>query len=409
MTRDEGQLIFPPMERVIYGKPAAQAVREEAERLKASRIFLVVSRTLNTTTDEIQKVRDALGGRYAGTFDGVPQHTTRTSAIAVAMAAAEAGADLLVAIGGGSVVDVVKIAIMCIEHEITAEAGLDGYERVGSEGGVITQKHFRSPRVRTVVVPTTLSGGEYNMGALVTDTSRGWKQTFAHPEMMPRSIILDAAIARHTPETLWLGSGTRAMDHGIEALLSPAGNPLVDAVVTQGIADLAQGLVKSRAAPDDLELRALCQRGSWLAAFGLQCRVPMGASHAIGHVLGGTIGVPHYLITPTLMPHVLRYNKPVTQEAQSVLARALGEEGTDAADALERLVARLGLPGRLADVGVQPSDFPKIADVAVKSVFARSNPRPLARPQDVIDLLETQGSVSSMEARDRIAAPQRGV
>lgn len=390
MTREKGQLNFPPMERVIFGKPAAQAVVEEAERLKASRVFLVVSRTLNTTTDEIEKVRAALGERYAGAFDGVPPHTTRTSAIAVALAAAEASADLLVAIGGGSVVDVVKIAIMCMEHEITTEEGLDGFERVGAEGGVVVQKHFRSPSVRTVVVPTTLSGGEYNMGALVTDTRRGWKQTFAHPEMMPRSIILDAAITRHTPETLWLGSGTRSMDHGIEALLSPAGNPLVDVVVTQGIALLAENLVKSRAAPDDLAVRALCQRGSWLAAFGLQCRVPMGASHAIGHVLGGTIGVPHYLITPALMPHVLRYNKPATREAQAVLAQALGEAGADAADALERLVARLGLPGRLTDLGVQASDFPKIADVAVKSVFARSNPRPLAKPQDVVDLLETE-------------------
>jgi len=133
--------------------------------------------------------------------------------------------------------------------------------------------------------------------------------------MMPRSIILDPAITRHTPETLWLGSGTRSMDHGIEALLSRSGNPLVDAVVIQGIALLAENLVKSRGAPDDLEVRALCQRGSWLAAFGLQCRVPTGASHAIGHVLGGTIGVPHYLITPVLMPHVLRYNKPATLEA----------------------------------------------------------------------------------------------
>jgi len=70
---------------------------------------------------------------------------------------------------------------------------------------------FRTPKVRMIAIPSTLSGGEYNSGALVTDTGRKLKQIFNHPMMMPRSIILDPAITRHTPEKLWLGSGTRAM------------------------------------------------------------------------------------------------------------------------------------------------------------------------------------------------------
>ena len=72
---------YPPMDQVIFGKPAGQALREEAEKRDAKRVFLIVSRTLNTQTDEIEKIRNALGGRYAGTFDGVPQHTTRASAV----------------------------------------------------------------------------------------------------------------------------------------------------------------------------------------------------------------------------------------------------------------------------------------------------------------------------------------
>ena len=72
---------YPPMDQVIFGKPAGEALREEAERRDAKRVFLIVSRTLNTQTDEIEKIRKALGSRYAGTFDGVPQHTTRASAV----------------------------------------------------------------------------------------------------------------------------------------------------------------------------------------------------------------------------------------------------------------------------------------------------------------------------------------
>ena len=103
--RVSGSHQYPTMESVIYGKPAAEALREEAERLDAKRVYLIASRTLNTTTDEIEKIRKALGERHAGTFDGVPQHTTRNTVTQIARLAREARADLVVAIGGGSVVE----------------------------------------------------------------------------------------------------------------------------------------------------------------------------------------------------------------------------------------------------------------------------------------------------------------
>jgi maleylacetate reductase len=84
-----GSYQYPAMDSVIYGKPAAEALREEAERLGAKRVFLIASRTLNTTTDEIEKIRSALGDRYAGTFDGIPQHTTREVVVQTAARAKE--------------------------------------------------------------------------------------------------------------------------------------------------------------------------------------------------------------------------------------------------------------------------------------------------------------------------------
>jgi len=249
--RAAGSHQYPAMDSVIYGKPAAEALREEAERLDARRVFLIASRTLNTGTDEIEKIRASLGDRYAGTFDGIPQHTTREVVVQAAAHAREAGADLIVAIGGGSVVDAAKIILMCIEHEIVDQHGLDGYEttperRFGA---------FRNPKVRMIAIPGTLSGGEYNSGSLVTDTRRKLKQIFNHPMMMPRTIILDPAITRYTPEKLWLGSGTRAMDHGIEAICSIRGNPLVDSVCLSGLRFLHDGLLRTKANPDDAQAR----------------------------------------------------------------------------------------------------------------------------------------------------------
>jgi len=378
---------FPPMEYVIYGKPAAEAVREEAERIEARRVFLIASRTLNTKTDEVDKIRESLGDRYAGTFDQVPQHTTRASAVAAAARAMEAKADLLVAVGGGSVVDAAKIILMCIEHAITEESGLDGFEVVSTPQGP-RPGPFRNPSVRMIAVPSTLSGGEYNAGTLVTDTRRKLKQIFYHPLMMPRSIILDPAITRHTPEKLWLGSGTRAMDHGIEAVCSINGNPLVESACLGGLRYLYDGLLRTKANPDDLEARQFCQFGSWMSAFGLQSRVPMGASHAIGHVLGGTCDVPHYLCTAVMMPSVLRFNQPVTVVAQKKIAEAFRSPDGDASDAFSVLVQSLGLPQRLSDVGVTDDKFNLIGENAMLSVFTKSNPRPIKGPHDIVEILK---------------------
>ena len=375
---------YPAMESVIYGKPAAEALREEAERLDARRVHLIVSRTLNTRTDEIEKIREGLGERYAATFDSIPQHTTREVVVQIARQAKEAGADLMVAIGGGSVVDAAKIVLMCVEHEIFEQDGLDGYEttperRLGP---------FRNPKVRMIAIPSTLSGGEYNSGTLVTDARRKLKQIFNHPMMMPRTIILDPAITKYTPEKLWLGSGTRAMDHGIEAVCSVRGNALVDTVCLQGLRYLHEGLLRTRENPDDEAARIHCQLGSWMSAFGLQARVPMGASHAIGHVLGGTCDVPHYFCTAVMMPSVLRYNRPATEAAQKRVAAALGAPELDAGEAFGSFIARLGLPRRLADVGVGEDRFELIGKNAMLSIFTRSNPQPIRAPDDVIEILK---------------------
>jgi len=136
------------MESVIYGKSAAEALREEAERLNAKRIYLIVSRTLNTKTDEIDKIRKALGDRHAETFDGIPQHTTREVVVKTAKRAKESKADLVVAIGGGSVVDAAKIVLMCMEHEIFEQDGLDGFETTPER----RFGHFRTPKVRMIAI-----------------------------------------------------------------------------------------------------------------------------------------------------------------------------------------------------------------------------------------------------------------
>lgn len=385
-----GTHLFPTMERVIFGKPMADAVSGEAARLGKKRVFLIVSRTLNTQTDAIAKLRDALGERFAGLFDGIPQHTSREVVATAARAALNAQADLLVAVGGGSVVDAAKMISLCMEHRLTDPRleGLEAFETRPGPDGRPTRTEFRGPSVRMIAVPSTLSGGEYNAACLVTDTQRKLKQSFFHPLMMPLAIVLDPQLALHAPETLWIGSGTRAMDHAIEALCSRAGNPLVDAAVLEGIRRMAEALPRSRANPNDVEARREGQVASWLCSYGLQSRVPMGASHAIGHVLGGTCDVPHYLCTPVMMPGILRFNEPATEEAQRLLAAALGQPGQPASEAFRAFARSLGLPTSLAEVGVGREQFDLISRNTMTEFFIFSNPRKVRTPQEVLEILE---------------------
>jgi alcohol dehydrogenase class IV len=178
------------------------------------------------------------------------------------------------------------------------------------------------------------------------------------------------------------------MDHGIEALCSADGNPFVDAVVLRGIRLLSDYLPRAKGDPGDLETRRQCQFGSWLASFGLRARVPMGASHAIGHVLGGSCRVPHYLCTPVMMASVLKFNRPASEHAQILLAEALRKPAAPAADAFVEFVAELGLPQRLADVGVARSEFPLIARLSMQEIFIHTNPRPIRDADAVMEILD---------------------
>lgn len=386
--RNKGTHLFPMMDRVVFGRPAEAAIAAEAERLGAKRVFLIVSRTLNTTTPEITKIAEALGERYAGVFDGVAQHTTREGAMHTTRAAREAGADLIIAIGGGSVVDIAKITTLCLEHDITEEDGLDDFAVQVDDEGRRTIANFKGPTVRMIAVPSTLSGGEYNAGCLVTDSRRKLKQTFYHQKMMPLVIILDPNLLRYAPQALLLGSGTRAMDHAIEALCAKHGTPLSDAAVLRGIELMREWLPRAQVDRNDMEAATQCMVASWLCSFGLQARVPMGASHAIGHVLGGTCDVPHFLCTPVMMPGILAYNLPVTGEAQKKLATALGHPEMSAADAFRAFCKSLGLPTSLREVGVGEDQFDLIARNTMTEFFIFSNPRSIKDPAGVLEILK---------------------
>ena len=383
-----GRVVFGAMEAVVFGKAAADTIAEEAQRLGAERVFLITSGTLNRTTDEIARVRHALGDRFAGLLDRMPPHTPRRAVIEAAAMARDAGTDLIATIGGGSVTDGAKAARLCLANDVRTPEGLDDHRPVTRPDGTLGPPSSQPPSVPQITVPTTLSAGEFSAIAGVTDERRRVKELFRHPLLMARVVLLDPAVTMHTPEWLWLSTGIRAVDHCVEGICSGEAHPYGDAQALHGLALLTRGLQRVKADPTDLEARLDCQVGAWLSMGPLAGGVPMGASHGIGYVLGAVFDIPHGHTSCIMLPAVMRWNKPVNAERQALVAAAMGHPGEDAGDVLDTFIGGLGMPRSLAAVQVTSESFPHIAEEAMATPWVPRNPRLIAGPAQVREILE---------------------
>jgi len=379
---------FPPMESVIYGRPFAEALKEQVEQSGANSVFLLASGTLNRETDMVEQVRRALGNRLAGVCARIGAHTPRIDVVEAANAARAAGADLLVTVGGGSVTDAAKMVAFCLGNDVTDPAELDNYRAQVSADGKIVRPQTRPPAVRTVAVPTTLSAGEYTASAGCTDTVRHVKESFGHPMMMPKSVVLDPRATIHTPEWLLLSTGIRAVDHAVEDICSPECQPISEGASYHALKLLGRGLSGVKADPLDLDARLDAQLGAWMSMVGSQTGVPKGASHGIGHVLGGTAHVPHGYTSCVMLPHVLRFNAAVNADRQALVSEALGRPGEPAGDVVAALIAGLGLPARLRDVDVKEEQLDRIAELSMHDRWIHTNPRKIDGPAVVRQLLD---------------------
>jgi maleylacetate reductase len=352
------------------------------DRLRASRAFLMVSGTLNRTTGEIEKIRQALGPRCVGTFDAMPPHTPRAAVVAAAEQARAAGADLIVTVGGGSITDGAKAVQLCLANDIST---VDDIDRIRAIKGVAPP--MNAPVVRQISVPTTIAGGEFSAMAGVTEERSKVKEMLRHDLVMPRAAILDPAVTVHTPEWLWLSTGIRAVDHCVEGLCSREAHPFADAQAVKGLSMLTQALPRVKADPRDLDARMDCQIGTWLSMGPLSSGVPMGASHGIGYVLGAVYDVPHGYTSCVMLPSVLRWNKQDNAERQALVAAAMGQPGRDAADVLDEFIRSLGMPRSLREVRIEPAHFDRIAELAMATPWIPRNPRRIDSPAQVREIL----------------------
>jgi maleylacetate reductase len=383
-----GTYRFPQMEAVIFGKPYLEALAAEIDQLDARAVFLLASGTLARETDLVERLKAMLGNRFAGLSATIGAHTPRTDVVAAANTAREVRADLIVTLGGGSVTDAAKMVGLCLGNEVTQAHELDHFRATIAADGTTRRPPVKPPGARMIAIPTTLSAGEFSAGAGCTDTVRHVKESFGHPEMIPRAVILDPAATRYTPEWLFLSTGIRAVDHAVEDICSVDGQPISEGAAFHALRLLGKGLPAVKVEGGDLDARLDCQIGAWMSMVGSQTGVSKGASHGIGHVLGGTAGVPHGYTSCVMLPHVLRFNHPVNADKQVRVSEAFGRPGEPAADVVSALIAALGLPTRLRDVGVKADQLDLIAENSMHDRWVHTNPREIDGPAAIRALLD---------------------
>jgi maleylacetate reductase len=370
-------------QRVIYGRAAAEALDEEVQAAKAQRVLLTTTRSL-TAGELVAGVARTLGERCVGKFDAIRAHTPRESVLAGAEQARMQQADLIVAIGGGSVIDCAKAMLLCLWRDVRRSEDMDRLLAAPLESSAWDAD---PQRVQMLAVPTTLSAAEFSTSAGVTDVARSRKQRFNHPLLVPKSVVLDPVATLDTPQELLLSSGMRAMDHAVERWLSIAPTPYADAVSSQAMGMLAQALPAIGRRPDDLQARLEAQLAAWLSTLGEAARASVGASHGLGYILGAMRGVPHGITSCITLPAVLAWNEPVNGERQRLVSEKLGKPERRACEAMREFIAALALPYRLRDIDITEADLPVLARAYDGTGPINTNPRPVRGPQDLLEIL----------------------
>jgi len=379
-------------ERIIYGRPAAEVIAEEAERLEARRVFLVSSRHLSGDNGPVANIAKALGARHAGTYGKAESHTPKEIVVEAANQAREVKADLLVSVGGGSVTDTVKIMQRCLWHNFTTVEQLVPNRMFGVHQvpGLDPSRHPPSmdDAIRMIAVPATYSAAEFNFGGSVLNRTTRAKEAHAHPLMIPRTVVLDPRVTLFTSLDQLLASGIYLVDHFIADFMSPKANLVSRMMIGEGVRHLPGALRAIKKDPDDLEPRLYGLLCAWWARDPDLSGVFQGLGHAIGLVFGERYRIPPGVSSAALQPTCLRWNLPSSEAQQKELAERMGRPGMPLADVVAELISDLGLRSRIRDIGVDRSDFPAIAERTMKNALIDSNPRKVTGVADVLEVLD---------------------
>jgi len=285
------------------------------------------------------------------------------------------GCDGVIAVGGGSVIDVAKGV------RVVAAGGGAILDYDMAKGGI---KRIGRDLPPLVSIPTTAgSGSEATLGAVIIDPEVRFKVLIFSPHLISTAIILDPELTVTMPPKLTAATGMDALVHAMEAYTSPADNLLADGLCKAAFEAIGQNLPRAVADGSDLKARgdmmlAALMGGMAFAAKGL------GAVHALAHQLSSHYGLPHGLANALMLPAVMRFNAEAAGDKYLEVCWAMGLEAAtpnEAVKALAGFARGLGLAGRLSDFGVEADKLEQMAASAAQDLSIKSNPLPCSQDQ----------------------------
>lgn len=335
----------PASSSLAYGPGTAAAVGGQGPLKKAARI-VVVSDAGVKKAGVLEKVTAALGERAVLVDTDVVPDADVSHIDALAARAKGVGADAILAVGGGSVIDTAK----CVAAVIAKGQGIAALE------GIAT---IRAKLLPLVVIPTTAgTGSEATQFAVVKDRAAGKKRILMDLSLVPAHSVLDPELLVGLPRAVTAATGVDAITHAVEAMGSRMANPVASALAAEAVRILIveRALEASLAKPDDLEARGACLVAANLAGQAISSAM-LGACHAFAHALGALKGVPHGVANGLFLVPVMKLNVEKAKHAYAQLGAALGGTGDVMARAqfavseVERVVHTVAsIPRRLAEV-----------------------------------------------------------
>jgi 4-hydroxybutyrate dehydrogenase len=366
--------------QIQFAFGAIQLLASECERVGIRRPLVVTDAGVRAA-GVLQNALDALGDPPVAVFDQTPPNPTE-AAVRAAHEAWKAGqCDGLIAVGGGSSIDLAKgLAIMA-----THPGPLTDYATILGGSPKITAQ-----AAPLIAVPTTAgTGSEVARGAIVI-VDDGRKLGFHSWNLMPKAAICDPELTLGLPPALTAATGMDAIAHCMETFMAPAFNPPADGIALDGLERAWHHIERATKDGSDREARLNMMSASMQGAMAFQ--KGLGAVHSLSHSLGGVNPRLHHgTLNAMFLPEVVKFNaaaESINKERRlERMAHAMGlRNGADIPEAIRDLNARLGLPKGLAELGVQREWFDKIVTGAMADHCHKTNPR-IATPDDYMDLL----------------------
>ena len=356
------------MNQTIFDHGASDQLAKVLKQHGITRPLLCTDRGL-VEIGMVTELVSRLGNETPTTiYDGTPANPTQEAVEEAAAMYKESGCDGVVALGGGSSMDLAKAVALAVTHEgdlLGYTAGLGGGPKIGQVAPL-------------VAIPTTSgTGSEVSRGAVII-MNNGEKLILASPNLVPRTAICDPSLTLGLPPLLTAATGMDAMTHCVEALLSPQINPPAEAVAIDGIErGIREGhLLRAYRDGSDQDARWNMMMASTEGAMAFS--KGLGAVHSMSHACGADqhMRLHHGTLNAVILPTILDYNREHVGDKFARLNAAFGiAANDDPADFIRDLNRQLGLPANLTEMGIVADVIPELAQHAAKDVCTLSNPR----------------------------------